>query len=267
MKRIFITGATGRLGRELLKVLAAESYIITLGGRKRPEELAQYDWVFFDLENSDNKLNLEGFDIIIHLASNTEKLSADSDLKGIQKIVKSLENNLHAHLIYVSIVGVEKAPIKYFKTKRKVEEYIIEKCARYSILRSTQFLAFFEDQIKAVIKRKIAIIPNLQYQPIEAAKVAERLVELCKNGPINAIEKRGGSEVVFYKQAIKAYFKTRGLRRLIISIPNVLLGSLGNCLTTEHGIAGSNSWISYLEEKYGAKKSMVLVLFFLWGIT
>lgn len=249
MKKIFLTGGTGLLGRKFLEEIPEEEFEIVLGKRIVDVSKDHLEQVYFDMEDKDLKLNLKDIDIVVHLASNTSDLSATSDILGIQKLLEFVEQYKVEHLVFISIVGVGKVPIKYFKTKYEVEQLIQKKCTKYSILRSTQFLEFFEQEVQKQLRRKIAIIPNLKYQPIETSIVAKRLVEICRGKNTNSIMEIGGSNSLFFHDAIRMYQKWKGNNSLIISIPNFLLGKLGKSLTTKNSILSSKTWREYLKEK------------------
>lgn len=250
MKKLFITGGTGLLGSAFLKNVPKNLFDITLGSRRQKKELAHYKWKFFDLDASDKELDLQGFDTVLHLASNTSDLKANSDITGIKQLIKAIQKGQIKHLIVISIVGVESLPVKYFKTKNKVELLIKEAVVNYSIIRSTQFFEFFEKEIQNKVKLPIAFIPNLKYQPIDVDIVANHLVEVCKSNATNSIVEIGGAEIIFFKQAIKTYQNITGNSSTIISIPNALLGKLKAALTTKHQVENSKTWKQYLEEKY-----------------
>ena len=95
-------------------------------------------------------LNLANKDIVVHLASNTTDLSSNADITGIKALLKIVEQNKMEHFVFISIVGVDKVPIKYLKTKFRVEQLIKKHCKKHTILRSTQFLEFFEQEVQKI---------------------------------------------------------------------------------------------------------------------
>lgn len=246
MKKLFITGGTGLLGQKVLQRLKKSPFEVTLGSRTQTKEFEQFHWIYFELENVDIALNLQGFDIILHLASNTADLKAKSDLVGTQQLLNIAKRDGVRHFIFISIVGVDTVPVPYFKMKKKVEDLILSSSLPYSILRSTQFYAFLKTEVINKTSRKVTFLPDLQYQPIEVDIVAQKLIDLSLGKPTNAIEEMGGSEVILFSKAIRSYQKLSGNRALIIRIPNVLLGRLGKALTTEQTVKNIQTWEEYL---------------------
>lgn len=247
MKNIFLTGASGILGKAFGRSARSRGFNLGLGSRLQTSSLEP--WQFFDLENVSNQLDLRPYDICVHLASTTDQLNSLYDLQGIEALIAIAKRDGIKHFVFISIVGVEVAPIKYFKTKRKCELVLMNSGLPYSIIRSTQFHEFFEQEIKNKINKKISIVPNLLYQPIDVAMVAQQLVAICSKQPIQGIKEIGGPQQLHFVDAIRAYKKKIGNRHWVISIPSFLLGKLGSVLTTKNQIAHSTSWTDYIENK------------------
>ncbi len=66
MKRIFLTGSTGLLGREFLEEISKEEFEIILGTRKKNGTDEKFEHQYFNLEDSNSELNLTNIDIIVH---------------------------------------------------------------------------------------------------------------------------------------------------------------------------------------------------------
>jgi len=251
MKRIiFITGASGLLGKALIQLLDDRATTIIIGARNKPTDLlGHYAWQYFDLDDSNDDLNLKGVNLIIHLASNTKNLSASSDITGTQTLLTMARRDQVKHLIYVSIVGIDTIPTKYYKTKKKVEELIRKSNMGYSILRSTQFLEFAEFILDKITKRPVVFIPNLYCQPIATSVVAQKIIELSQAEPLNDTVAIGGSEVLTLKSAVRQYLRYKNENKPVLTIPTFMLGSMGKALTTAEKAAGSMTWSEYLKSK------------------
>ncbi len=253
MKRkiIFITGSTGLLGQALLSDLRNQDFKLILG--KRHPDLSKKDpeEAYFNLQDQESVANLPKVDIVVHLASETSKEKLDSNLIGIRTIVELVQKFKIGHLIFISIVGVKEVPLKYFKLKAMAEDVIKKSGIQYSILRSTQFIPFFENELAKHLARPFAIVPNLQYQPIETKCVSQELTSLCVNGPSNSIKEIGGSQKIFLYDALRKHKKTLNRKTVIVPIPHFLLGAIGKALTTENKNEHSKPWDIFYREKYG----------------
>ena len=143
-KTILITGATGLLGKSLLNRINRDEYDIIIAGRKKPESIHPSDkWVYFDLAGRDSFSEIKHADIIFHLGSATKKFDRNSDVNGTRRLIEAFRNKGLKHFIYISIVGIDKVPISYYKIKLETEQVIINSDIPYTILRATQFHEFF----------------------------------------------------------------------------------------------------------------------------
>jgi uncharacterized protein YbjT (DUF2867 family) len=245
-KRIFITGSSGLLGKSVLNQLDPDRFEVTIGSRRKVSENSGYNWQCFNLDDKEPQINLEGIDVVLHLASNTGDLGSNSDISGIKQLIEASARDEVGHFIYISIVGVDKVPVKYFKTKRKVEKLLENSSLDYSILRATQFHEFLEKEILKQIAKYIIVVPNIKYQPVETNVVAKKLIEMTLNSPSNSIVEIGGSETIYFKSAIQEYTEKRNKKPLLFAIPNMLLGKLSSALTTPNIANDSISWSEYL---------------------
>ncbi len=251
---ILITGATGLLGQTLLSIIANQKYNVTIASRKNPLLDLNYQWQKFDLSDNSSKVNLKGIHTIFHLASSTKKYNYAIDVKGTERLLHLAKQSDIQHFIYISVVGVDIIPIKYFKIKRAVEEVVQRSNIPYTILRSTQFFEFFELEIIKYLKLPVAVIPNkIVYQPIETLLVAKKLLEIQLNSPLNQIIEIGGSEMLTLGEASQIWLNHQTQKKYIWNIPIVLLGKFGKImknggLATPSITPNSLNWENWLKK-------------------
>ena len=228
MKKVLITGATGLLGKSLLKKIDLENFEIIVCSRKKPNNLStDYLWKSFNLEQP-LAIDLSGVDIIFHLASSTQNYSYQTDVNGTSKLLEIAKKHQVKHFIYISIVGVDQLPVKYFKIKKKVEEVIQQAGISFTILRATQFFEFFEKEVIKYQKLPIAIVPgDILYQPIEVRLVSDKLIEIAKSKPQNKILELGGSEKILLKDALKIWLKKKSKKKVMLNIPFISFREIG----------------------------------------
>jgi len=245
MANILITGYSGLLGRSVLELLKNSHHSLVLAGRNHTNKTLPFQ--NFDLNKDNEELDLKEIDVVLHLASDTSDLKSGSDINGINKILAAAKRDGLKKLVYISIVGVDRVPIKYYKTKFQVEQLIRESGINFNILRATQFLEFFEKYISNAIKKKIVILPNLIYQPIETKKVAEKLIELIEDQRKNLELELGGSTMLSFSDAIAIYKLRKKLRKRIVFLPGFILGKIRTALTTESKVEDGMTWEEYLD--------------------
>ncbi|MFC7715625.1 SDR family oxidoreductase [Nonomuraea recticatena] len=120
MRRILVTGATGRLGVATVRRLTERGFEVRAVSR-RPREGA-VEWVVADLATGEGvAAAVEGVEAVVHLAAAPYKgrYTDRVELDGTRALVDAAAKAGVRHLLYVSIVGVEAVPWGYFMTKLK----------------------------------------------------------------------------------------------------------------------------------------------------
>lgn len=113
--RVAITGASGFVGKPLLKRLQNEAQIVELGRRHKVNSLSEF--MLFDLSApSSNDLNLSGVDVVVHLAALVHQMGdSSSDLKAKYyryntsatiELAKQAEKNGVKRFIFISSIKV-----------------------------------------------------------------------------------------------------------------------------------------------------------------
>ena len=253
---IIVTGASGTLGRPLIRRLAdAGADVHALSRRDRPAEDG-VTWHKGDLSSGEGlDAALAGADTVVHCAS--EPLRAKRDLAAARRLVEAAWRQGAPHLVYISIVGVDRIPYRYYRTKHAVEKLIEESGLPYTILRTTQFHSLPDSVLKTLTKLPglIALPRNLRDQPIDVDEVAARLAELAlAPGPSRRVDDMGGPEVLSLADMAGSYLAARGLRRPV-KLPLPLFGRAargfraGEHLAPDHAV-GTRTWQEFLDERH-----------------
>ena len=144
------------------------------------------------------------------------------------------------HLIYISIVGVDKLPMSYYRAKLTAERALIASGIPWTILRTTQFHDLALTLIKGMCRLPVAITPRgVSAQPVAVQEVAARLVGLSGAAPAGRVPELGGPEIKPLAELARMYLHSAGSRKPIMTVP--LPGKLmkglrrGEGLTPDHG--------------------------------
>lgn len=109
--RVLVTGGTGRLGRVLVAVLGERGHDVVAASRRGPVRL--------DLATGEGlDAALEGASVVVHCASAPFRDEQNVDVLGTRRLVDAAGDR---HLVYVSIVGIDRVPTAYYRAKVAAE--------------------------------------------------------------------------------------------------------------------------------------------------
>jgi uncharacterized protein YbjT (DUF2867 family) len=98
------------------------------------------------------------------------------------------------HHVVLSIVGVERVGIGYYRAKLEQERLVQESDRPFTVLRATQFHEF-PGQLLARMRGPVAFLPRMRIRPVAAVEVAERLSAIAAGNPLGAGPEVAGPEV------------------------------------------------------------------------
>lgn len=122
------------------------------------------------------------------------------------------------HLVYVSIVGVDRHRFRYYNAKWEAEQ-IVESCTvPWTIQRATQF----HDLLDLFLSYPLVIeTSNLAFVVVDAGEVAARLADLVEAGPQGRAGDFGGREVLGIRELAATRREITGKRSRLVRVPRV----------------------------------------------
>jgi uncharacterized protein YbjT (DUF2867 family) len=127
MTNVLVTGGAGRLGSKVVKELTATGYRVRIMSRKPqpPNVLSTTEWAQADLETGQGIADaVTGIDVVVHAASSPFKHTRQIDIDGAQLLLEQARAAGVAHVIYISIVGIDCIPYSYYRAKLAAEELV-----------------------------------------------------------------------------------------------------------------------------------------------
>ncbi|GHE62934.1 nucleotide-diphosphate-sugar epimerase [Streptomyces spiralis] len=211
MTMILVTGGTGTLGRLVVERLRTDGHEVRVLSR-HTEPYA------VDLREGGSALDaaVAGVDTVVHCASSPR----GGDEESAAHLIAAARRADVGHLVYISIVGVDRVPLGYYETKHAVEKLIEESGLGWTVLRTTQFHDLLATVFQALSKPPVMLLPaGVRDQPIEVAEVAARLAELATSAPAGRVPDMGGPEVRTFDSLARAYLKATARRRPVLTVP------------------------------------------------
>ncbi|GAA1662230.1 NAD(P)H-binding protein [Fodinicola feengrottensis] len=213
---ILVTGGTGALGRQVVSQLVAAGRPVRIASRReRPAgDTVPYEWATVDYKTGAGlAAAVSGVSAIVHCAGSYFDTSVEDALVPVAIAAD------RPHLIYISIVGIDRIPFGYYKAKLAAEQVVIGSGLPWTILRTTQFHDLVFRAGDALSRSPIVPLPaGVPVQPIDSAEVADRLVELAAGPPAGAVPDMGGPQVRDATELVRIYLRSKGKRRLLLPI-------------------------------------------------
>jgi uncharacterized protein YbjT (DUF2867 family) len=252
--RVLVSGGSGRLGRVLVPLLSAAGHNVRVLSRvHRTGPGLHVSNVIGDLTTGVGlREAVADIDCIAHLASNPRNAHA-VDVEGTQRLIEAAGAADVKHLLYVSIVGVDRIPFGYYQAKLEAERLIVESGVPFSILRATQFHSFVDSLLNEALKYPF-IMPTPSGFFVQSVAIEEVAVRLCRavdEEPTGRVHDFGGPEVLTVEEAADQWLQHRPAGWVKRAVPIHLPGATATALraaynTCPDGERGTLTWREWL---------------------
>jgi uncharacterized protein YbjT (DUF2867 family) len=213
---ILVTGGTGALGRHVVRrALEAGHEVRVVSRRPRPDRDPGYRWATVDWATGDGlDAALRGADAVVHCAGEPRSTAVDEAL-----VAAARRAGGSPHLVYISIVGVDRIPYFYYRTKLAAEGIVAGSGLPWTVLRATQFHDLIGRTYDVLSRSPVVPVPaGVRVQPVETREVADRLLELAGGEPAGRADDMGGPAVRDAGELVRLYLRARGRRRAVLPV-------------------------------------------------
>lgn len=250
---VLVTGGTGVLGRRVVERLDAAgvgSRVLSRGGRPGT--------VRGDLLTGEGlDAAVRGVDTIVHCASSPYRKARQVDVGGTRRLLESAAAAGVSHVIYISIVGVDRAPsYPYYRVKLETERVVEASPVPHTILRATQFYDLVLMAVRSLDRLPVMLVPaGFLGQPVDAGEVADRLAEIALSGPAGRAPDVGGPDVRTLASAARGYLDVLRSRKRIIEFPSpgkMARAVRAGALTCPENAYGRVRWEEFLRDRLRA---------------
>jgi uncharacterized protein YbjT (DUF2867 family) len=236
--RILVAGATGYVGRLLLKRLSAAGFSVRAMAR-RPETLSdQFQVVYGDVLVPDSLGGaLQGIDVAYYLVHSmgAGRRYAERDREGASNFARAAREAGVEKIIYLGGLGSGDSLSRHLESRQEVGRILKESGVptvefRAAVIIGAGSLSF--EMVRALVNRlPVMVIPRwvrTPTQPIAADDLLDYLVAaLDDESPKEGVFEIGGADRTSYLGIMKEYARQRGLKRAFIPVP-VLTPSLSS---------------------------------------
>ncbi len=255
---ILVTGGTGTLGRLVVARLRDTGAKVRVLSRGRHDPTGGVEFAVGDLTTGAGVDEaVAGVDTIVHCAGTTT-----GDAEKARRLVRAAARAGAPHIVFISVVGADRIPVVsrldhalfgYFASKRAAEIVVAESGLPWTTLRAAQFHDLILTVARQLAKLPVLPVPSgVPYQPVDAAEVADRLVELALGEPAGLVPDIAGPHVHQLADLVRGYLRAAGKRRPIV--PVRLPGGAARAIRAGGTVApdravGTRTWAEFLAER------------------
>jgi uncharacterized protein YbjT (DUF2867 family) len=233
MDTVLITGGTGHLGRDLVSRLKG-SYRIRVVARSAGSD-PDVEWIRGDLATGEGIADaVVGTQTLIHAATLSPAARrgffvpkdlwtspSEVDREGTSRLLDLAAAAGVGHVLYVSIVGIDRPRVPYLRRKLEAEYLVRQGPIPWSIARATQFHWLLDRMFGKMARLPLVPLPDLQVEPVDTTDFADYLVESVGQGPDGRLDDFGGPEVLTFSEAFDQWRHIRdgSVRTMRVPLP------------------------------------------------
>jgi uncharacterized protein YbjT (DUF2867 family) len=189
---VLVTGGTGRLGTRLISPLQAAGHSVRQMSRRGtgPGGVRGDLATGFDLPQA-----VAGAEVVVHAAGAPQGDPWQVDVAGTRRLVEAVDRSRLRHLVYISIVGVDRIPYGYYRAKFATEQVLLASGLPVTLLRVTQFHDVVDFLLDTARRGPVLPVPmGWRVQPVDVGEVAAHVVEIAGRAPTGGVVEFGGPE-------------------------------------------------------------------------
>ena len=246
---VLVTGGTGTFGSKLVPLLARRGHEVRVLSRRAGRGTHTGDLVSGD----GLAAAASGADLVVHAATDNGARIGRTDVEQTEHLLAAVGDC--EHLLYLSIVGIDRIPFGYYQRKLACERLIEASSVPYTVLRATQFHELLALALTAASRLPVVPLPaDWRFQSVAAAEVAGRVAELLDGEPAGRAADFGGPEALTTWQMVDGWRAVSGQPRAVISVR--VPGRASRAFTEGRNTCpdhadGAQTWTEFLRSSRG----------------
>ncbi|WP_369252995.1 SDR family oxidoreductase [Geodermatophilus amargosae] len=252
MDSVLVTGGTGLLGRRVVRALTADGRPVRILSRSPASPpVPGAEVTVADLRTGVGLPGaVAGASAVVHCATDPRNSRA-VDVEGTERLLEAAREAGRPHLVHVSIVGIDRIPVTYYRAKLAAEEAVARSGLPWTVLRTTQFHGFVEELLGRLVRLPVVPVPRgWRIQPIDVEEVARRLADAVAAEPAGRLPDLGGPEAFTVAELVRDRLRRTGRHRPVVELP--LPGALSAALREGANLvpanrSGGRTWREFLD--------------------
>jgi uncharacterized protein YbjT (DUF2867 family) len=214
---VLVTGGTGQLGRRVVERMQGAGHRVRQMSRRGTGP----GGVRGDLATGrDLPAALAGAEVIVHTASDARGDFWQTDVAGTRRLVQAVDRGRLRHLVYVSIVGVDRVPYGYYHAKFAAEQVLLASGLPVTLLRITQFHTFVDELLATARRGPVLPVPmGWRAQPVDVGEAAEYTAAVAAGAPAGDVVEYGGPEELTAAEMARTWAAAREPGAHVVATP------------------------------------------------
>jgi uncharacterized protein YbjT (DUF2867 family) len=214
---VLVTGGSGWLGRLVVGQLESAGHQVRQMSRRGTGP----GGVRGDLATGvDLRTAVSSAEVVVHAASDARGDFWQTDVAGTRRLVQAVDRERMRHLVYVSIVGVDRIPFGYYHAKFAAEQVLLASGLPVTLLRITQFHDFVDELLATAKRGPVLPVPmGWRVQPVDVGEAATRVVEVAAGEPAGGVVEYGGPQEESAAELARAWAAAREPGARVVSTP------------------------------------------------
>jgi uncharacterized protein YbjT (DUF2867 family) len=215
---VLVTGGTGPLGQQVTARLQEGGHRVRQMSRRGTGP----GGVRGDLATGrDLPMALAGAEVVVHAATGIRAREQwEVDVAGTRRLVQAVDRDRLRHLVYVSIVGVDRIPWGYYHAKYAAEQVLLASGLPVTLLRLTQFHDFVDQMLATARRGPLLPVPmGWRLQPVDLADAAAHTAEVATGPAAGGVAEFGGPEELTAAEVARTWAAAREPGARVVATP------------------------------------------------
>lgn len=209
--RIVVVGGTGTVGRLVVDEAERAGHRVVPAARSTGVDLSTGEGLVGALEDGDAVVDVSNVDTL------SRRRAVGFFEAATGHLVRAAESAGTAHLVVLSIVGIDEVGLGYYTGKRRQEEIALGASVPVTVVRATQFHEFAAQSLARSVGPLVPV-PRMRCRPVAAREVARHLVALAQGPALGRAPELAGPEQADLVDLVRRLVRHRGQRKAVVPL-------------------------------------------------